>query len=49
MKDYDERTIWTSDTIPLVASYHKGFIKISNGHQCLYGCGVDAGIGLGVL
>ena len=24
MKDFDEKTIWTSDTIPLMASYHKG-------------------------
>jgi anaphase-promoting complex subunit 1 len=25
MKDFDEKTIWTSDTVPLMASYHKGF------------------------
>ncbi|CAM0955935.1 unnamed protein product [Alopecurus aequalis] len=24
MKDFDEKTIWTSDIIPLMASYHKG-------------------------
>uniref|UniRef100_N1QY93 Anaphase-promoting complex subunit 1 n=1 Tax=Aegilops tauschii TaxID=37682 RepID=N1QY93_AEGTA len=24
MKDFDEKTIWTSDRIPLMASYHKG-------------------------
>ncbi|WVZ98102.1 hypothetical protein U9M48_043581 [Paspalum notatum var. saurae] len=24
MKDFDEKTIWTSDVIPLMASYHKG-------------------------
>ncbi|KAL6865049.1 hypothetical protein ACP4OV_016200 [Aristida adscensionis] len=24
MTDYDEKTIWTSDMIPLMASYHKG-------------------------
>jgi anaphase-promoting complex subunit 1 len=25
MKDFDERTIWTSNRIPLMASYNKGF------------------------
>lgn len=25
MKEFDERTIWTSDRIPLMASYNKGF------------------------
>lgn len=25
MADYDERTIWTSDQVPLMASYNKGF------------------------
>ncbi|KAG9443865.1 hypothetical protein H6P81_015205 [Aristolochia fimbriata] len=29
MKDFDEKTIWTSDTIPLVASYHKGKMQHS--------------------
>uniref|UniRef100_A0A804Q002 Anaphase-promoting complex subunit 1 n=1 Tax=Zea mays TaxID=4577 RepID=A0A804Q002_MAIZE len=24
MRDFDEKTIWTSDVIPLIASYHKG-------------------------
>uniref|UniRef100_A0A0E0HD67 Uncharacterized protein n=1 Tax=Oryza nivara TaxID=4536 RepID=A0A0E0HD67_ORYNI len=24
MKDFDEKTIWTSDIVPLMASYHKG-------------------------
>lgn len=24
MKDFDEKTLWTSDIIPLMASYHKG-------------------------
>ncbi|XP_047093985.1 anaphase-promoting complex subunit 1 isoform X1 [Lolium rigidum] len=24
MKDFDEKTIWTSDILPLMASYHKG-------------------------
>lgn len=24
MRDFDERTIWTSDQIPLMASYNKG-------------------------
>jgi len=24
MKDYDERTIWTSDRLPLMTSYNKG-------------------------
>lgn len=24
LKDFDEKVIWTSDVIPLVASYHKG-------------------------
>ena len=27
MKDFDEKTIWTSDVIPLMASYHKGFVS----------------------
>jgi hypothetical protein len=26
MRDFDEETIWTSDMIPLIASYHKGFL-----------------------
>lgn len=26
MKDFDEKTIWTSDIVPLMASYHKGTI-----------------------
>lgn len=25
MKDYNERTIWTSEQVPLMASYNKGF------------------------
>lgn len=25
MKEFDERTIWTSDRVPLMASYNKGF------------------------
>lgn len=25
MRDFDERTIWTSERIPLMASYNKGF------------------------
>ncbi|MED6170432.1 hypothetical protein PIB30_030856 [Stylosanthes scabra] len=25
MKEYDEKTIWTSDRVPLMASYNKGF------------------------
>ncbi|XP_058110276.1 anaphase-promoting complex subunit 1 isoform X2 [Magnolia sinica] len=29
MKDFDERIIWTSDTIPLMASYHKGKMQHS--------------------
>ncbi|XP_068662507.1 anaphase-promoting complex subunit 1 isoform X2 [Aristolochia californica] len=29
MKDFDEKTIWTSDSIPLVASYHKGKMQHS--------------------
>lgn len=29
MKDYDERTIWTSDAVPLVASYNKGKMQHS--------------------
>jgi len=24
MKEYDEKTIWTSDQVPLMASYNKG-------------------------
>jgi hypothetical protein len=27
MKDFDEKTIWTSDILPLMASYHKGSVK----------------------
>ena len=26
MKEFDETTIWTSDQIPLMASYNKGFL-----------------------
>ncbi|XP_023752890.1 anaphase-promoting complex subunit 1 [Lactuca sativa] len=29
MKEYDEKTIWTSDLIPLMASYHKGKMQHS--------------------
>uniref|UniRef100_A0A0D9WFG5 Anaphase-promoting complex subunit 1 n=1 Tax=Leersia perrieri TaxID=77586 RepID=A0A0D9WFG5_9ORYZ len=29
MKDFDEKTIWTSDNIPLMASYHKGKLQHS--------------------
>ncbi|KAF8397264.1 hypothetical protein HHK36_016174 [Tetracentron sinense] len=29
MKDFDERTIWTSDAIPLMASYNKGKLQHS--------------------
>ncbi|OVA02727.1 Anaphase-promoting complex subunit 1 [Macleaya cordata] len=29
MKDFDERTIWTSDAIPLMASYNKGKMQHS--------------------
>lgn len=29
MKEFDERTIWTSDQIPLMASYNKGFLCLS--------------------
>ena len=26
MKEFDERTIWTSDQIPLMASYNRGLL-----------------------
>lgn len=52
MKDYDERTIWTSDTIPLMASYHKGSFKILMATNvcmglwviegCRYGCAFNS-------
>ncbi|KAJ0855851.1 putative anaphase-promoting complex subunit 1 [Helianthus annuus] len=29
MKEFDEKTIWTSDLIPLMASYHKGKLQHS--------------------
>ncbi|KAK9061061.1 hypothetical protein SSX86_018241 [Deinandra increscens subsp. villosa] len=29
MKEFDEKTIWTSDVIPLMASYHKGKLQHS--------------------
>ncbi|XP_038980234.1 anaphase-promoting complex subunit 1 isoform X2 [Phoenix dactylifera] len=29
MKDFEEKTIWTSDVIPLMASYHKGKLQHS--------------------
>ncbi|XP_026414673.1 anaphase-promoting complex subunit 1-like [Papaver somniferum] len=29
MKDFDERTIWTSDVVPLMATYHKGKMQHS--------------------
>uniref|UniRef100_A0A0E0L1D6 Anaphase-promoting complex subunit 1 n=1 Tax=Oryza punctata TaxID=4537 RepID=A0A0E0L1D6_ORYPU len=29
MKDFDEKTIWTSDIVPLMASYHKGKLQHS--------------------
>ena len=27
MKEYEEKTIWTSDLVPLMASYNKGFLQ----------------------
>jgi hypothetical protein len=29
LKDFDEKVIWTSDVIPLMASYHKGSVSHS--------------------
>lgn len=29
MKDYDERTIWTSDCLPLMTTYNKGLLVSS--------------------
>ena len=39
MRDFDERTIWTSDRIPLMASYNKGFafnFCVINSFPCYY-------------
>lgn len=36
MKEFDETTIWTSDQIPLMASYNKGFSISSSFLVCSY-------------
>lgn len=35
MKEYDEKTIWTSDQVPVMASYNKGFFHWSSCNQFL--------------
>lgn len=35
MKEYDEKTIWTSDLVPLMASYNKGLFLENSCNQFL--------------
>ncbi|XP_071734398.1 anaphase-promoting complex subunit 1 [Rutidosis leptorrhynchoides] len=43
MKEFDEKTIWTSDLIPLMASYHKGKMQHSLWSAEIISSNLDAG------
>lgn len=36
MKEFDERTIWTSDQIPLMASYNRGLLIMAYSFRIIY-------------